>query len=251
MITCKFSGGVQHGLIRDMFKEGVSDKTRFVATAANADRSEIDVSYLPAASEMYNISPNISDYILVPVSTVLSDLPNTNGDAMTREELLKFNPQQGRIAYKTWIGKPTFLEHANQVIPGAKGIILDTYVKALPQYGGLLSLIKLLAFDRSKDPRLVNEILRKAINTYSMGVNFSAYRCSVSGRVFTSKDKPGDYTDLGMPPRLIRMGDRDVVAYRQLLNLEGFETSAVGTPAYFCAIGDTVMNLSSSQLFSN
>jgi hypothetical protein len=109
-----------------MFSEDVSDKARFVATASdNSDRSEIDISYLAAAAEMYNISPRISDYVLVPVSTVLSDLPNTNGDAMTREELLKFNPQQGRIAYKTWIGKPTFLEHANQVLPGAKGIILD------------------------------------------------------------------------------------------------------------------------------
>ena len=249
MTTCRFVGGVQHGSIRDMFSEDVSDKARFVATASdNSDRAEIDISYLAAAAEMYNISPRISDYVLVPVSTVLSDLPNTNGDAMTREELLKFNPQQGRIAYKTWIGKPTFLEHANQVLPGAKGIILDTYMRALSQYGGLLSLVKLLAFDRSKDPQLVNAILRKMINTYSMGVNFSAYRCSISGRVFTAKDAPGEYTDLGMPPRLIRVGGNDRVAYRQLINLEGFETSAVGTPAYFCAIGDNPMNLS-SKLF--
>lgn len=131
MTTCRFVGGVQHGSIRDMFSEDVSDKARFVATASdNSDRSEIDISYLAAAAEMYNISPRISDYVLVPVSTVLSDLPNTNGDAMTREELLKFNPQQGRIAYKTWIGKPTFLEHANQVLPGAKGIILDKIGRA-------------------------------------------------------------------------------------------------------------------------
>ena len=58
MTTCRFVGGVQHGSIRDMFSEDVSDKARFVATASdNSDRSEIDISYLAAAAEMYNISP--------------------------------------------------------------------------------------------------------------------------------------------------------------------------------------------------
>lgn len=138
--------------------------------------------WLPWAAEVYDISPNIRDYIIVPVEIIVSDLPNKNGMAFPGEELLRFLPEHGTQSYRTWIGKPTCLEHKNRIANGdpAKGVILSTAMRLMttstsPYY----RLMHLLSFDRNKDSTLANQILKRERTGYSMGSSCGTYTCSI------------------------------------------------------------------------
>ena len=229
---------------RDLYSEGVGKNPRNMATAAaQSGDISIDVSWLPGAAEAYSISPDLRDYVVMPCVTIVSELPNVNGDAMSAAELLAFNPNEGRQAYRSFIGKPTYREHReNTIFNKAKGVILDAYMEPLPRYRRV-KLVELLAFDRTKDPDLANRILTKQINTASMGVFFSSYRCSISNRVFKPGEIEGTYTQRGAPPRLVDIGGKQRMAFRWLLDLVGFETSAVEVPAYACAVSDFVTDV--------
>lgn len=203
----------------------------------------LDVSmWLPFAAPHYRISPNIRDYILVPVPSVVTELPNTNGDAVTKAEMLRFIPEQGMLAYKTFVGKCCFREHDNQDITKAKGIILDAYIRVLKGFGRdkHYKLIKLLAFDRTKDAALCDEITSGRGNSYSMGLYFDSYSCSIcNNRVGKTSGRACIHTELKRPTYLTSGGR---LAYRLMHDIIGFECSAVLDPAFLCAISDHVMN---------
>ena len=69
---------------------------------------QLDLSFLPFAAKQYNISPNIMDYILVPVFVIPASIPNRNTVGFLLEDLARFNVELGMQHYKTWRGKPTF-----------------------------------------------------------------------------------------------------------------------------------------------
>ena len=213
--------------------------------SGTGDYVNIDATFwLPLASEHYHISPKLQDYVLVPVPSVITEMPNTNGDAVTKNELLQFNPETGLVAYKTFKAKPTFLEHDNQDITKAKGVILDTYLKVLRGFGNdkHYKLIKLLAFDRTKDSDLCNRILKGEVTTYSMGLLFDSYSCSVcNNRVGKNYGRACEHTTLRKPTYLHNSGR---LAYRLMHSIVGFECSCVADPAFSCAISPTeyVMN---------
>lgn len=197
--------------------------------------------WLPRAAEHYHISPRLSDYILVPVPSVISELPNTNGDSVTKEELLRFLPDFGQLAYKTWVGKPTHVEHQNKDITKARGVIFDVFLRQLPQFaGGHVKVIKLLGFDRTKDPLLCQGILDRKINTYSLGMYFKSYECSICGaEVGQNFGRQCSHT---RPRRkTYRMIDGSL-AYRRCKNIVGFETSVVADPAYSVANSDIILD---------
>jgi len=199
----------------------------------------LDAEYwLPAAAECYCLSKSLKDYIMVPVPTIISDIPNTNGVAFPRQELAKFNPMAGQLAGKTFKGKPTFLEHSNQDITKAKGVILDAFMTPLKGWGrGIIKVVELLAFDRSKDADLANAILAGDINSYSMGAYFEGYNCSLCGA-----DR-GGCRHTGPKDPLKQHHDGQLI-YRNIYNIEGFETSAVANPAFISAISDRLMTFS-------
>ena len=222
----------------EMFKESKMSKA-LSSSITGETGSTLDCHFwLPGAAEQYCLSKDIRDYIMVPVPTIVSDMPNTNGVAFPRNELIKFNAELGRMAYKTFKGKPTHQEHANQDITLAKGVILDVFVTPLRGFAGnkLLKVVELLSFDRSKDPALANDILNGTINSYSMGAYFEGYRCSVcaSDRGMCRHTSPKD--------PLRKMADGQLV-YRNIYNISGFETSAVRNPAYIFALSDKVMGV--------
>jgi len=237
--SISFSIGMNPTDIKDAPK---NNKIRLNPNALGGDSSiDIDASmWLPMASKTYNISPSLKDYVIVPVPSIISDLPNTNGDSFSREQLMMFNIQQGRMAYKTFKGKPTYKEHNNTNPVEARGVILDVYLRPLKGYNSkYLKLVKLLAFDRYKDPELCNKILRGEINTYSMGMLYKEYECSVCGFKANSSSSKCSHTNLRKP--LYRLTDGRLV-YRKCRYLTGFETSAVADPAYVCATSDFILN---------
>jgi hypothetical protein len=191
----------------------------------------LDVNaWLPAAAKVYNTSPDIRDYVMVPTPALITDLPNTNGDSASLTELLQFKPKLGMQAYKTYKGKPTFREHDNQDHTKARGIILDAYLKPLRGFrNNHAKLILLLAYDRTRDPEICNRILSNECNTHSVGFYYTSYTCSYCGHT-THQDTmlTCSHTRLGRKPYL---KDGQIV-YRWCHDSTGFECSQVENPAY-------------------
>lgn len=207
---------------------------------AGGQSRSLEVSkWLPAAAEVYNISKDIRDYVIVPVPSIISDIPNTNGDSASLKELLKFNSKSGRLVYESWIGKPTCLEHDNKDPLKARGVILDSYLSPLRGFqGNLAKVVKLMAYDRTKDPVLVDNILKRKINTYSMGFMFKAYECSICGHISTGQTFCGHTRP---KQRTYRMNDGRL-AYRRCMWLDPIEISLVSDPAYCVAVSDIIMD---------
>lgn len=199
--------------------------------------------WLPYAAEHYQISRDIRDYVLVPVPAMFSDLPNTNGDSLSLGELLRFIPEYGMQMYKTFKGQPTHEEHNNKDITQAKGVILDCFLRPIGFNSRYYKVVQLLAFDRTKDPELVNQILLRQQNAYSVGFFYSSYACSICGNVVGKGINltPCEHTQLRRGTYRAQDGR---LAYRKCRNGKGFECSVVRTPAYVSNIGTHVMNVS-------
>ena len=240
---------------------GLSEILPFAGTQFDKNVSEIalgpDVSgtgqsehisdcnyWLPYAAEHYHLSRNIRDYVLVPIPAIFSDLPNTNGDSLSLKQMLRFDPSYGMQMYKTFKGKGAFLEHANQDITAAKGIILESFLRPVPFNTKYYKIVLLLAYDRTKDPVLANQILTRQTNAYSVGFHYESYSCSICGtRVGKGINlAPCSHTQLGRPT--YRQQDGKLV-YRMCENAAGFECSSVGTPAFVSAIGPHVYDVRS------
>ena len=76
-----------------------------VMASSNNPSRPLDISWLKAASEVYQISPNIQDYVFAEVPGCQAEIPNRNWDAFPLEELLAYRPILGRVAYKSFQGK--------------------------------------------------------------------------------------------------------------------------------------------------
>ncbi len=218
----------------DLHKEGASRTSKSIRINAGGTTMNLDVNvWLPKAAEIYGTSKDIRDYIVVPVVANISELPNTNGDGFSTQEWVRFNPDQGKLAFQTFQGKPTFIEHANQDYTKAKGVILDSALTPLKGFRGNHSkLTLLLSFDRTRAAERCGQILRNEVNTYSKGTTYKAYRCSICGHVVTaSKRQFCSHTYFNKPTYMI--GDK--LAYRDCLFLTGFECSSVDDPAFACA----------------
>lgn len=203
----------------------------------------LDVSmWLAQAAEKYHLSNDLNDYLLVPVPSVITSIPNTNGDSMNFKELTEFKPDYGVMAYKTWIGKPTHEEHDNKDITKAKGVILDVYLRPIARFPRYAKVVKLLSFDRTKDPKLCDDIINKRITTYSMGMWYSHYNCSIcNAHVGKGVGRPCHHT---APMRPTYKQNDNRLVYRMCRDITGFETSAVRDPAYHVADqSDNIWNL--------
>lgn len=221
----------------ELFRES-NKNTALSSDMTGVSGARLDADFwLPAAAECYNISKNLKDYIMIPVPTIVSDVPNTNGVAFPKEELIRFDPEQGQLAYKGFKGKPTFDEHDNQDISKAKGVILDAFVTPLRGWGsGFVKIVELLAFDRSKDPHLANQILSGERNCYSMGAYFEGYHCSKCGA------ERGRCRHTGPKETLYKDASGELV-YRRIYKILPFETSSVKNPAFIYALSDNVMSM--------
>ena len=201
--------------------------------------------FLPFAAEHYHISPNIRDYILVPIPAMFSYLPNTNGDSLTTEELTSFKPDIGRLMYKTFQGMPTCYEHSNKDLTKARGIIFDAFLRKVVGFGAgrVYKLVLLLGFDRTKDAQLTNDILTRKSNAYSVGFGYTAYKCAVCGHEVSQRafNRPCVHTRFKQPTYRDDMGRLN---YRHCLNAKGVECSSVEKPAFAVATGPSVLDVS-------
>lgn len=228
-----------------------SDVTRndFISVSSEisgVSGARLDVhKWLPMAASHYEISPNINDYLVVPVVTVVSEVPNTNGDFIEKEEIMAFDPHFGMCFYNTFKGKPVQVEHDNKILHHARGVILDCYVSPLKGFSNnRIKIVQLLAIDKSKDRQIANQVAKNEINTYSIGAKYQSYQCSITGKEYKPGSPMGQYTKPNMPTYKLQNGQ---LVFRKLKNLFGFETSIVKNPAFISALSDDIIDMSSAR----
>jgi len=157
-------------------------KTKTIVHATNYPKLEMDLDFLPAAAESYHISPNPSDYILVSLPIVTCCVPNRNLQCFPLEEVTHFDPMYGMLVYETFKRKCCFTNHNNTDPTQAKGIHADASMQYIPKYD-IWKICVLTMWDRSKDEQLVNDIISRKRNGYSMGATVNNFLCSVCGKI--------------------------------------------------------------------
>lgn len=197
-------------------------------------------TWLPFCAPHYKISPDPKDYVLTPVIVMPSDLPNRNKVGFPLKELIKFDPKTGMQAYKTWKGKPTYLEHQNNDITKSYGVIVDSFMRKLTGWSDdkIWKVVLLLAFDRTKHPDVVDNILAGDSNAYSMGAWVSHYECSYCGAEVGKCDHLIEGVHYGKNRAASMYELNGKLVFPNCCGIEGFETSSVETPAFISAISD-------------
>ena len=194
---------------------------------------------------------------MVPVILFYADIPNKNGFGFSLGNLSSWSSEHGVSRYQTWRGKPVFLNHANTDVKQAMGIVLDTFLKKVPNKrktmpgpsGDYWKVLSCLAVDRGKNKEIASRIMAKDLSTYSMGTIITGgYLCSICNKqVGTCR-----HLDMRKPRYDMKLVDTGKelpeVAYVIGLDPVGFEVSAVDVPAYEMAENDRVQYFEASLL---
>lgn len=203
--------------------------------------------WLPAAAKKYNISPKIEDYIVVNTPMIPSDIPNRNGVAFPLYELVQFQPPPvNRLVYKSWVGCPAHLEHQADDYTKALGVILDTSLVQIKNYGNgrHWMVMALLAFDKNKYPERAQKIKEGQVNTYSMGATCSYFTCGMTG---VRLDQPKyrhrlqNAIEFDVKPDPLTL--KNTLLFRNAHELVAGECSTVDDPAWTPALSDHVFDL--------
>lgn len=165
-----------------------TNKGNIVVASVEGRERQVETRWIKSCAEAYNISDDISDYIIVPVPIVTSDIPNRNMQCFPTIELTSWNTDAGRMVYQTFIGKPLFLDHKNDNPKESRGVILDSVLKFVPKYN-LWKVVILTAWCRTKDKDVANHILKDPKSEYSMGSMVNTFVEYPSGNVVSPKTR--------------------------------------------------------------
>lgn len=206
--------------------------------------------WLPYAAKVYEISPNIKDYILVTTPICPSDIPNRNGIGFPLKELLAFQPPPiSRQSFKTWASCPLHYEHKNEVHKDAYGVIFDSALTRVNGYGNgkLWKVMGLLGIDKYKYPEMARRVLEKDINTYSMGAFVDYFTCSYCDSEMTKHKgcqhiNPNNDIDW---KEFTNYDGTKHIAYRNAHGIQAIEISLVESPAWVPALSNNVIDYAS------
>lgn len=129
--------------------------------------------------DLYDISPDPTNYGLVACRAVTVEVPNENGDAFPRDELLRFEPSFGRRVYRSFEYRPLCQNHKSDNPKWARGVLVDAHWNDDNPKDEFIET--LVAFDKLKDPMLARGIKTGSIDGFSMGCDCGYTVCSVPG----------------------------------------------------------------------
>ena len=208
----------------EVLKSG--NKKKYLVNAANYPQMELDLDFLPAAAESYHISADPRDYILVPLPIVTVDVPNRNLQGFPLEEVTHFDPVYGQMVYQTFQHKPTHVDHVNDDPTQAKGVHVDVGMRTVAKYD-TWKIHVCTIWDRTKDQKLVQDIIDRKRTGYSMGATVIAFHCSICGKI--------DNLDASSCQHMKNIGgiygEKRRLAYQVCTGVCYFETSSVADPA--------------------
>jgi hypothetical protein len=214
---------------------------KHILSASAVDAKQVvDISWLPAAAEEFHISPDIKDYVIAEVPIVEGNVPNRNMHCFLTSRLAQFLPQYGMPAYRTFVGKPTFLEHDHDDITAAKGVIFDASLKCV---NGRWHVYIIKGFCRQKDPQLAEAVFSGKRKGHSMSSWASHFGCSICGHVWDTsyanacdcakgpikQRQPDQYRGFG------QVYDGNKLCYAVVDGMYFIESSSVGDAANYAA----------------
>lgn len=147
---------------------------------SKTSRHRLDISWLKAAADAYNISSDPRDYVISEVPLVTVGIPNRNMDAFPFDEVSRFSHILGCMVYESFRHKPTFLNHDNKDPSKAKGVNFDASLRKVGK--NLYKIFVLSGFDRTKDAYLAENIQQGKRDKFSMGAYVDHTKCSVHNR---------------------------------------------------------------------
>jgi hypothetical protein len=172
---------------------GGFDKFRRYAESSEVAANLIDTAIFEKLSPVYKISPDPKDYGFLSALAVRANVPNNNGDAISREELFRYRPHRGCRTFETFINSPLHINHFSQEPSLARGFIIDAIYNDRDEPFEFVEVV--VAVDKTKDPYLADMLLSGKINKFSMGSLVEAIKCSLSscGKVAHSEDELCDH----------------------------------------------------------
>jgi len=139
-----------------------------------------DIRLHPVTFEDFTFK-EASGYLYV-VSRAISSRVNANYDGWPVDQIKK--------SYKTFVGRPIYVEHNNSDPERARGVILDAVYRETKLASGIIdgSVYCLMEVDAVTFPKLANAIMEGSLNAVSMGADVEGTICSACGK-YASKPK--------------------------------------------------------------
>lgn len=188
-------------------------------------------------------------------SRAISSRCNDNYDEFPAEEIAK--------AYKTFIGKPVFVNHHNDDHREMRGAIIAAALHrdTLPSGAPDVWCEVLMEVDAASYPKLAKEILDGNIDRTSMGCDVAYSLCSVCGNKATSPAEYCAHIPRMKGQRIYKMtdhktGQREGVLVREICyGLKFFENSLLveepaDPTAYFLGVDDSGLRMAASKTAS-
>jgi hypothetical protein len=153
------------------------------------------------------------------VSRAISSRVNANYDAWPVDQI--------KNSYKTFVGRPIYVEHNNSDPERARGVILDAIYKESKLASGVIdaSVYCLMEVDAETFPKLANAIMEGSLNAVSMGADVDCTQCSACGKVAS---KPSEYCT-----HIPRLKGRTVTVYKQGKRIESLVFESCIRPNFF------------------
>lgn len=239
---------------------------------------KIDIgAILQTVADEYNISKDPSDYIYEAVRAVTAEVPNENGDAFPRAELLRFDHNLKMPIYATFIGKPHQINHKTDNPKTARGVILaahyhdDSKPKEIcPSCGTKIASVEdldntslgckkcgtvvkdefvelLLAVDKKKDPIFADAVKRGSLNGLSMGCLAGYTDCSICGHRARNANQFCSHIKAGNKKKMFKTASGLKMAYEKCGEVIFTEISRVDQPADPTALQREILTIKSAS----
>jgi hypothetical protein len=174
--------------------------------------------------ELHNVTLDDFDFTPEPgyvyaVSRAISSRVNANYDAWPVDQIKK--------SYRTFVGRPIYVEHNNSDPERARGVILDAVYRESKLASGITdaSVYCLMEVDAQSFPKLANAIMEGQLNAVSMGADVEGTQCSACGKYAS---KPAEYCT-----HIPRLKGRNVTVYKQGKRIDSLVYESCIKPNFF------------------
>jgi hypothetical protein len=198
-----------------MIKFGAPTVALMGRTMLAANSEDIELHDIKLSD--FNFTPE-PDY-LYTVSRAISSRVNANYDGWPVDQIKK--------SYKTFIGRPIYVEHNNSDPERARGVILDAVYRETKLASGITdaSVYCLMEVDAKTFPKLATAIMDGQLNAVSMGADVEGTQCSACGKYAS---KPAEYCT-----HIPRLKGRTVTVYKQGKRIESLVYESCIKPNFF------------------
>jgi len=174
--------------------------------------------------ELHNITFDDFDFkpekgYVYAVSRAISSRVNANYDGWPVDQIKK--------SYKTFVGRPIYVEHNNSDPERSRGVILDAIYRESKLASGITdaSVYCLMEVDAQTFPKLGSAIMDGRLNAVSMGADVEGTQCSACGKYAS---KPAEYCT-----HIPRLKGRTVTVYKQGKRIESLVYESCIKPNFF------------------